>query len=101
MIIQNQLILGIECIEGTNELIERSHNYKRLDDKGILLKLSKYNQHNELDLPTIGLETVINIKKFNYEGLFIEKNNCIILEKKKVINFCNQNNIFLSTVNKN
>jgi len=100
LVIQNQLVLGIECFEGTDELIKRCDNYKKLGDKKILVKLSKYNQHNTLDVPTIGIQTLKNLKKYNYEGLFIEKNNCIILEKDESINFCNDNNLFLSTTNK-
>ena len=100
LIIQNQMILGAECIEGTDELILRCSKYKKNNDMGILLKLSKYNQHNTLDLPAIGLETVKNIKNSLYEGIYIEKNQCIILEKENVIKFCNQNNLFLSTVDK-
>ena len=64
------------------------------------IKLSKYNQHSALDVPTIGIQTLKNLKKYNYEGLFIEKNNCIILEKDKSIDFCNNNNLFLATINK-
>ena len=100
IIIQNQLILGVESIEGTDELIKRCADYKRKQDRGILLKLSKYNQHNVLDLPAIGIKTLLNIKHYLYEGLFIEKNECIILEKEKIINFCNENNLFLSTIKK-
>ena len=100
LVIQNQLILGVECLEGTDELIQRCSYYKKSKDKKIIMKLSKYNQHNELDLPTIGIKTFENLKKFNYEGVFIEKNNCIIIEKNKIINFCNENNLFLSSVNK-
>jgi len=100
IIIQNQLILGIEGIEGTDELIKRCNQYKKIGDKGILLKLSKSKQHNFLDLPTIGFETVKNIKNYNYEGLFIEKNHCIIIEKEVVIDFCNNNDLFLSTIEK-
>ena len=100
LIIQNQLILGVECIEGTDELIKRCFDYKKNGDRGILLKLSKYNQHQDLDLPTIGVGTLENIKKFQYEGIYIEKNKCIILEKDKVIKYCNQNNLFISTIKK-
>lgn len=100
LIIQNQLILGFECVEGTDNLIKRCHKYKKTGDKGILIKLSKYNQHSELDVPTIGLKTIKNLLVYNYEGLFIEKNKCIIIEKEKIINFCNINNLFLSTVDK-
>tara|TARA_Y100001970_G_scaffold287758_1_gene413198 strand:+ start:53 stop:871 length:819 start_codon:yes stop_codon:yes gene_type:complete len=100
LIVQNELILGVECIEGTDELIKRCNNLKKDGDKGILLKLSKYSQHTNLDVPTIGLETLKKLKYFNYEGIFIEKNNCVILEKTKMINFCNENSLFLSTINK-
>ena len=100
IVIQNQLVLGIECLEGTDELIKRCSFYKKLGDRGILLKLSKYKQHNELDLPTIGLKTLNLITKYKFEGIFIEKNKCIIVEKEKVIDYCNKNNLFLSTVNK-
>tara|TARA_B100000965_G_C19501412_1_gene717620 strand:- start:186 stop:1007 length:822 start_codon:yes stop_codon:yes gene_type:complete len=100
LIIQNELVLGVECIEGTDQLIKRCYNLKKDGDKGILIKLSKYLQHSNLDVPTIGLETLKQINQYNFEGVFIEKNNCVILEKEKMINYCNQNNLFLSTLNK-
>ncbi len=100
LIIQNQLILGIECLEGTDELISRCQKYKKHGDKGVLLKLTKHKQHSELDLPTIGINTVKKLYDNNYEGLFIEKNQCIILNKDLVIDFCNEKKLFLSTVEK-
>jgi len=41
MIIQNQLVLGLEAIEGTDELLKRCKEYKRKDDNGVLFKFSK------------------------------------------------------------
>ena len=101
MIIQNKIILGLEAAEGTDELIYRCSKYKKKGDRGILLKLSKYNQDYNLDIPVIGLDTVINIYKNNYEGVFLEKNRCIIIEKDEVIKYCNQNKIFIASVKKN
>ena len=100
MIIQNKIILGIEAAEGTDELIKRCHQYKKKGDKGILLKLSKYKQDSNLDIPVIGLQTVNNLKKYDYEGIFLEKNKCIIIEKSEVINFCNVNNLFIASIEK-
>ena len=100
LIIQNQLVLGIEAAEGTDELINRCFNYKKSGDKGILIKFSKNQQHTELDLPTIGLNTFINVKKNNYEGVFIEKNQCVIVNKEKIIDYCNNKSLFLSTFEK-
>tara|TARA_B110000196_G_C21116780_1_gene650959 strand:+ start:858 stop:1676 length:819 start_codon:yes stop_codon:yes gene_type:complete len=100
LVIQNQLVLGVEAAEGTDELLKRCFYYKKTGDKGVLIKFSKYIQHAELDLPTIGLNTFINIKKNKYEGVFVEKNKCVIINKDKIIEYCNNNNLFLSSFEK-
>jgi len=101
MIIQNQLVLGLEAIEGTDELLKRCKEYKRKDDNGVLFKFSKQNQSNLIDIPLIGLGTIKNLKKYNYEGVFLQKNKCLILDKKKIIDYASQNNLFISSVNLN
>ena len=101
IIIQNQLVLGIEAIEGTDSLIKRCFDYKRKGDKGILFKFNKKDQSNIIDIPTIGLDTLKNIKDYDYEGIYLEKGKCIIMEKKEVIKFANKNGIFISSVDLN
>jgi len=101
LIIQNNIVLGIEAAEGTDELIKRCFEYKNLGDKGILIKLSKYNQHSNLDIPVIGIETVKKLKAYDYEGVFLEKNKCMIIDKDEVIKFSNANDIFIASVDKN
>ena len=100
VIIQNNIVLGVEAAEGTDELIKRCHKYKKKGDKGVLLKFSKYNQDNRFDIPVIGLKTFKLLKKYDYEGIFVEKKNLIILEKEQVIEFCNNNSLFISSVKK-
>ena len=100
MIIQNELIIGLESVEGTDELIKRCFNYKTKGDKGILIKLSKYNQSHLLDIPTIGLETVKLLNEFDYEGVFLELNRCLIINKIEVIKYSDMNNLFIASVNK-
>ena len=100
LIAQNQLILGLEAVEGTHNLIKRCFKYKKKGDKGILVKFNKYSQSSILDIPTIGLETIKLLNKYDYEGVFLEKNKCIILNKEKIKNYANQKNIFISSVNK-
>ena len=65
-----------------------------------MIKLSKYKQSHLLDIPTIGLETIKLLKKYNYEGVYLELNKCLILNKDKVISYADSNNIFISTINK-
>ena len=101
LIVQNEIILGLEAAEGTDNLILRCKDLKKNGDRGILFKASKYNQSNILDIPTIGKETLNLLIKNNYDGVFIEKNNCIIIDKNETINLANSNNLFISTFVKN
>jgi len=101
MIVQNQLIVGVEAVEGTDELIKRCANYLQDGNPGVLIKLSKYNQNPYLDIPTIGIQTFKYLKEYNYEGIFLEKDKCLVLDKEEIIKFCNLNNIFISTIVKN
>ena len=100
IIIQNQIVIGLEAVEGTDGLISRCNSLKTSGDKGILVKFSKYKQSNILDIPTIGEKTIKLLIDNNFEGIYLEKNNCILIDKHKLISLANQNNIFISTCNK-
>ena len=100
MIIQNQIVLGLEAAEGTDNLITRCKDYKKSGDRGVLVKFSKYNQSNILDIPTIGENTIRLLKDCDYEGLYLEKDRCLIIDKEKTIDLANQYKIFISTCNK-
>jgi len=100
MIIQNQIVLGLEAVEGTDNLMTRCKDYKKSGDKGILVKFSKYNQSNILDIPTIGEKTIKLLKNCDYEGVYLEKNSCIIIDKEKTVELANQHKVFISTCNK-
>ena len=98
MIIQNKIILGLEAIEGTNNLIKRCYNYKRKGDLGILLKLKKFKQDERFDLPAIGVNTIKLLHKYKYEGIFIQNKYCLIIDKEKVIDLANRYNLFISCI---
>jgi DUF1009 family protein len=100
IIIQNQIVLGLEAVEGTDNLMIRCKDYKKSGDKGILVKFSKYNQSNILDIPTNGEKTVQLLKDCNYEGMYLEKDSCLIIDKEKTLDLANQYKVFISTCNK-
>ena len=100
MIIQNQIVLGLEAAEGTDKLIKRCKDYKKSGDRGVLVKFSKYNQSNILDIPTIGEKTIKLLKYYDYEGLYLEKDSCLIIDKEKTIELANKYKLFISTCNK-
>jgi len=98
LIVQNEIILGLEAAEGTDNLIKRCFDYKKKGDKGILIKYNKINQSKKIDIPTIGINTIHLLKKFGYEGVFLKKNKCIILDKIEVKKFADKSKIFISAI---
>ena len=100
LIVQNEIVLGLEAAEGTDKLIVRCNGLKKDGDKGVLIKASKYNQSNILDIPTIGSKTLELLINNDYEGVFIEKNNCLVIDKDETINLANSKNLFISTFEK-
>jgi len=72
----------------------------RLDKKseGILIKLPKKKQDLRIDLPTIGLETLKDCKKYGLKGIVLKSKKNIFLDKAKCISFANKNNIFIKII---
>ena len=95
LIIHKGLVIGVEAVEGTNELIKRCANYLDNISSGILIKLCKTHQDIKLDLPCIGPDTIKNIAKFAYSGIVLEAQRSIIISNKKSIDLANKNKIFI------
>jgi DUF1009 family protein len=74
-------------------MIELSN--KKKNSYRILIKFPKKKQDLRADLPTIGLETLKDCKKFNLKGIVLKSNQNIFLDQKKSIMFANKNNIFI------
>ena len=64
IIIQQGDVLGIEAVEGTDNLIKRTKKFIKNGEKPTLIKLLKRKQDLRADLPTIGLNTIKLCKKF-------------------------------------
>ena len=51
-----------------------------------------------MDLPTIGLHTFKDCKKYGIKGLVLKSKKNIFLDKTKCINFANKNRIFIKII---
>ena len=87
-------IIAKEGREGTKNMLSKL----KLKSDGILIKLPKRKQDLRMDLPTIGLQTLKDIKKYGLKGLVLKSKKNIFLDKKKVITFANKNNIFINII---
>ncbi len=95
IILQEGNVLGIETIQGTDHLIKFSAYEKSKNNKAVLIKLAKINQNLKADLPTIGMKTLKNCKKKSISGIAYSANSTLFLNKDEILNFCNENDIFL------
>ncbi len=94
-------ILGVEGIEGTNELIKRCGKYynKQLNVANefgpVLIKLPKLNQTLDLDMPVIGIETIKLAYKNNFFGIGFSQKGVLVLDETKIRSFCESKNFYL------
>ncbi len=58
VVVREGLVLGLETVEGTDQLLERCASLRRARPGGVLVKLKKPEQERRADLPTIGPATV-------------------------------------------
>ena len=94
VIVKDKTILAIEDRQGTKKMLSRL--MKKSD--GILIKLPKKKQDLRMDLPTIGLQTLKDCKKYGLKGIVLKSNKNIFLDKAICINFANKNKIFIKII---
>lgn len=99
VIVQQGLVLGVEGIEGTDELIRRCANYRRKGTGGVLVKLRKIQQDMRIDLPTIGVTTIENAHKAGLRGIAVHAGNALIVDEQRVIELANKYKMFVIGIN--
>lgn len=96
VVIQQGVVMGVEAVEGTNELINRYSKLKyQRGFQGVLIKAAKPEQDMRFDLPTIGPKTVELAFKAGLAGIAIESNASIILEREKTVELADKYGIFI------
>ena len=95
VVVQQGLVLGVEGIEGTDELIRRCGEYRRKGDGGVLVKLRKPQQDMRIDLPTIGPRSVFRAKETGLKGIALHAGNGLIVDEKEVIRAADENGLFV------
>ena len=94
IIVKDSKILAVEGRQGKKVMKKR--NKKKTD--GILIKLPKKKQDLRMDLPTIGLKTLKDCKKYGLKGIVLKSKKNIFLDKNKCVSFANRNKIFIKAI---
>ena len=93
--IQEGLVLAIEAIEGTDNMIDRAGQYRRDTLGPILVKISKPGQERRADMPTIGPKTVQLAISNGFRGLALEEGGTLLLERDEVQRIAEDGNFFI------
>ncbi|MDA7486375.1 LpxI family protein [Candidatus Pelagibacter ubique] len=94
IIVKNDTIIAIEDHQGTKKMLSKL----KKKSEGILIKLPKKKQDLRMDLPTIGLQTLKDCKKYGLKGIVLRSKKNIFLDKAKCIGFANKNKIFVKVI---
>jgi len=84
VVVQQGLVLGVEAIEGTDQLLARCGGLAREGLGGVLVKLKKPGQDRRVDLPTIGPRTVEAAAAAGLRGIAVEAGGALVLGRAPV-----------------
>ena len=94
IIVKDNNIIAKEGRQGTKKMLSKLNK----NSNGILIKLPKPKQDLRMDLPTIGINTLKDCKKFGLKGIVLKSKQNIFLDKDKCISFANENKIFIKII---
>jgi UDP-2,3-diacylglucosamine hydrolase len=95
VIVQQGLVLGVEAIEGTDELLRRCVALRREGPGGVLIKIEKPGQERRVDRPTIGPHTVELAAETGLMGIAVEAGATIVLDRQEVIRAADRAGLFV------
>lgn len=98
VIVRDRMILAVEAIEGTDEAIKRAIKLAR--GPVVVCKVSKPNQDQRFDVPTVGMSTLRSMQRED-EGrgaikggvLVVEAQETLVVEKDEMIAFADEQGI--------
>ena len=98
VVVQHGLVLGVEGIEGTDELIRRCKDYRRKGNGGVLVKLRKPQQDMRIDLPTIGVKTIERAHESGLQGIVVHAGNGLIVNQEEAVALADKYGMFIMGV---
>ncbi|MCB9991436.1 MAG: UDP-2,3-diacylglucosamine diphosphatase LpxI [Rhodospirillales bacterium] len=95
VVVQEGILLGVEGVEGTDELIKRCGAYRRGGRGPILVKTCKPQQDHDFDLPAVGPETVRKCAAVGMSGIVLHAGHSLLIDRKKVAALADEHKLFV------
>jgi DUF1009 family protein len=100
-VVANNHVLGVEAAEGTDNLLARIAEMRRLgrvtlpSGVGVLVKAPKPGQDRRFDLPSIGPRTIENVARAGLAGLAVAAGTTMMAEPQAVIAAADREKVFV------
>jgi DUF1009 family protein len=88
-------LIAKENIKGTDAMICQAAEQLQGKKEAILVKVSKPNQEERMDLPTIGPKTIEMLSRYEYKGVALEAGAGLILNQKETVALANKKGLFV------
>lgn len=95
VIVRDGVVLGVEGVEGTDELIKRCAAYRTNGKGGVLVKTCKPQQDKSLDLPTIGADTARLLADLKFDGMAVSYGEALFADKDEAVRIADQAGLFI------
>lgn len=95
VVVQQGIVLGVEGVEGTDQLIARCGPLQKAGPAAVLVKAKKPGQERRVDLPTIGPDTVAAAAAAGFRGIAVEADQALILDRAAVVAAADRLGLFL------
>ena len=89
-VVADGLVLALEAQEGTDGMLARLNDLPIAvrgtveRRRGVLVKCAKPGQERRIDLPVLGVETVLGAARAGLVGIGLEAESCLIVERREV-----------------
>ncbi|MGH7072408.1 MAG: LpxI family protein, partial [Acetobacteraceae bacterium] len=94
-VVQQGIVLAVEALEGTDQMLIRAAQLARPGPGGVLVKLVKPGQDRRADLPTLGAETVRLAVAAGLRGIAFEGGGTLMVERAAMISAADAAGLFL------
>ena len=90
-VVKNRAVMALEAIEGTDECIRRGG--KLANGGAVVAKVSKPEQDNRFDVPTVGQKTLEVMAEVGATALAIEADKTLLVDQENAVAFANEKGI--------
>ena len=96
VVVKDRAVMALEAIEGTDECIRRGG--KLANGGAVVVKVSKPEQDNRFDVPTVGKKTLEVMAEIGATALAIEADKTLLVDQENVVAFADEKNISIVAI---